>query len=172
MAKNDFTGELSRQEIVITRVFNAPRELVWQAWTAPRHFQQWWGPRDFTCPFCEMDFRVGGRYLYCMRSPDGKDYWGTGVFQDIVPLERIAFTDSFADEKGNVVPGTHYGMSPDFPVEMLVVVTFEDLQGKTKMTLRHIGVPTGPDGEGTQQGWSESFDKLAKNLGDEKRNSL
>jgi uncharacterized protein YndB with AHSA1/START domain len=104
-----------------------------------------------------------------MRSPEGRDYWGTGVFQDIVPLERIAFTDSFADEKGNVVPGTYYGMSPDFPVEMLVVVTFEDLAGKTKMTLRHVGVPSGPDGEGTQQGWSESFDKLAENLGDEKK---
>jgi uncharacterized protein YndB with AHSA1/START domain len=168
MAKNDFTGAVSRQEIAITRVFNASRDLVWQAWTDPEHFKKWWGPVSFTCPFCEMDFRVGGKYLYCMRSPEGKDYWGTGVFQDIVPMERLVFTDSFADEQGNVVQGTYYGMSPDFPVEMLVVVTLEDLDGKTKMTLRHVGVPIGRDGEGTRQGWSESFDKLAENLDVEK----
>jgi uncharacterized protein YndB with AHSA1/START domain len=111
-----------------------------------------------------MDLRVGGKYLNCMRSPEGKEYWGTGVFQEIVAMERLVFTDSFADENGNVVPGTYYGMSPDFPLEMLVIVTFEDQDGKTKMTLRHTGLPAGPDSEGTHQGWSESFDKLADSL--------
>lgn len=164
MANDNGIGELAKQEVVVTRTFNAPRELVWKAWTEPEHFMEWWGPKDYTCPFCEIDLRVGGKYLNCMRSPDGKEYWGTGVFREIIPMERIVFTDSFADEKGNVVHGTHYGMSPDFPLEMLVVVTFEDQDGKTKMTLRHIGVPTGPDSEGTHQGWSESFDKLAESL--------
>lgn len=164
MAKNDLIGERGAQKIQIIRIFDAPRELVWKAWTHPQHFRRWWGPKDYTCPFCEMDFRVGGKYLNCMRSPEGKDYWGTGVFREIIPMERIVFTDCFADEQGNVVPATHYGMSPDFPLEMLVIVTFEDLDGKTKMTLEHIGIPTGPDSEGAQQGWSESFDKLAESL--------
>ena len=150
--------------VLITRIFNAPRELVWKAWTDPQHFKRWWGPKDFTCPFCEMDVRVGGKYLNCMRSPEGKEYWGTGVFREIVPMERLVFTDSFADENGNVVPGTHYGMSPDFPLEMVVIVTLEDQGGKTKMTLEHIGILSGADKEGTQQGWSESFDKLAESL--------
>jgi uncharacterized protein YndB with AHSA1/START domain len=164
MAKNNVAGERGKQEVFITRLFDAPRELVWQAWTDPKHFMLWWGPKDYTSPFCEMDLRVGGKYLNCMRSPEGKDYWGTGVFREIIPMERIVFTDSFADEKGNVVPATYYGMSPDFPLEMLVTVTFEDQDGKTKMTLRHTGLPAGPESEGTHQGWSESFDKLAESL--------
>ena len=164
IGETESTQRSTRGDVFIARVFNAPRELVWKAWTDPQHFRRWWGPRDFSCPFCEMDLQVGGKYLYCMRSPERKDYWGTGVFREIVPLERIVFTDSFGDEKGNVVPATYYGMSADFPLEMLVTVTFEDLGDKTKMTLTHAGVPAGPDREGTAQGWSESFDKLAENL--------
>ena len=164
MAKKSVIDERKKQELIITRVFNAPRELVWRAWTDPKHFKQWWGPKDFTCPFCEMDLRVGGKYLNSMRSPSGKEYWGTGVFREILPMERLVFTDSFADEKGNVVPATHYGLSPDFPLEMLVIVTFEDLGGRTKITLEHIGLPVGPDSKGAEQGWNESLDKLAESL--------
>src|SRR5512145_956811 len=91
-------------ELVITRVFDAPRELVWKAWTDPERFKLWWGPESFTAPACEIDLRVGGKYLACMRSPEGQDYWSTGVYRDIVPMKRIVYTDSFADDKGNVVP--------------------------------------------------------------------
>jgi len=151
-------------ELVIERVFDAPRELVWNAWTDPELFMRWWGPKGYTCPSCQIDLRVGGTYLNCMRSPEGQDYWSTGVYREIVPLERIVYTDSFADEKGNVVPASHYGMTGDFPLEMLVTVTFEDVGGKTKMTMTHAGLPAGEDKEGAQQGWSESFDKLAEVL--------
>jgi len=164
MAKGSVISEQGKQEVFIARLFDAPRELVWQAWTDPQHFMLWWGPKDYTCPFCEMDFRIGGKYLNCMRSPEGKEYWGTGVFREIIPMERLVFTDSFADEQGNVVHASYYGMSLDFPLEMLVTVTFEDQDGKTKMTLRHTGLPAGPESEGTHQGWSESFDKLAESL--------
>jgi uncharacterized protein YndB with AHSA1/START domain len=122
------------QELVIEPVFDAPRELVWKAWTDPELSMRWWGPKGYTCPTCEIDLRVGGKYLNCMRSPEGRDYWSTGVYREIVPFDRIVCTDSFADEKGNVVPASHYGMS-NMPLEMLVTVTFEDLGGKTKMTL-------------------------------------
>ena len=154
----------TKQELVIERVFDAPRELVWRAWTDPEMFTKWWGPKGFTTPHCEIDLRVGGRLLNCMRSPEGQDYWSTGVYREIVPLERIVCTDSFADEKGNVVPATHYGMTADVPLEMLVTVTFEDLDGKTRMTLRHEGLPAGEMREGAGTGWSESFDKLAEVL--------
>lgn len=152
------------QELVITRLFDAPRKLVWKAWTDPEHFKLWWGPKDFTCPFCEMDLRVGGKYLNCMRSPESQDYWTTGVYKEIVPFERIVYTDSFADAEGNVVPATHYGMDPDFPLETLVTVTFEDDNGKTRMTLKHAGMPAGETSEQAGAGWDQSFDKLAKSL--------
>jgi uncharacterized protein YndB with AHSA1/START domain len=161
---NSPTGETAQREIVITRIFDAPRDLVWKAWTDPEHFKRWWGPKDFTSPFCKIDLRVGGKYLNCMRSPEGQDFWTTGVYREIVPLERIVYTDSFADQEGNVVPATHYGMSPDFPLEMLVTVTFEDYDGKTKMTLKHVGLPVGEMSELTEAGWNESFDKLAESL--------
>ena len=164
MAKNKVMGEGSKQELVITRVFDAPLELVWKAWTDPDYFKRWWGPKDFTAPFCKMDFQVGGKYLNCMRSPDGQDYWSTGVYREIIPFERIVYTDSFSDEEGNVVPATHYGLSADFPLEMLVTVIFEEFEGKTKLTLRHVGIPSGADSRGAQQGWSESFEKLAESL--------
>ena len=150
--------------LVIERVFDAPREAGWKAWTEPEQVMLWWGPKGYTCPACKMDFRVGGVYLYCMRSPEGQDYWGTGVFREIVPLARIVFSDSFADEHGNVVPATHYEMEEDMPLEMLVTVTFEDVGGKTRMTLRHEGIPAGESRDGAGAGWNESFDKLAESL--------
>src|SRR5467141_4117540 len=103
--------------------------------------KEWWGPKGFTTPFISVDLRVGGVFRYCMRSPEGKDYWGTGVYREIVPGKRIVYTDSFADEKGNVVPATYYGMSSDLPLEMLVTLTFEQEKGQTKVTLHHAGMP-------------------------------
>jgi uncharacterized protein YndB with AHSA1/START domain len=91
------------EELVIRRAFDAPVESVWNAWTDPRKLVLWWGPEGFTSPSCKVDLRVGGKYLFCMRSPEGEDYWSTGVYREIVPLKRIACTDSFADSEGNVV---------------------------------------------------------------------
>ena len=153
--------------LVIERAFDAPRELVWKAWSDPELAKRWWGPKNFTSPAAEIDFRVGGKYLLAMQSPDfnnGEPIWSTGVYREIVPYERIVCTDCFADEKGNVVPATHYGMTEDFPLEMLVTVEFEEVGGKTKMTLRHEGLPAGDTLQGAGAGWNESFDKLAESL--------
>jgi uncharacterized protein YndB with AHSA1/START domain len=156
-------AQSAKPELVITRIFNAPRELVWQAWTDPQQLVKWWGPKNFTAPVAKIDLRVGGKYLNCMRSPEGQDIWSTGTYREIVPPERLVYTDSFADADGNVVPGSHYGLGEDFPLEMQVTVTFEDLEGKTKMTLKHVGLPDSmSDMAGT--GWNESFDKLAESL--------
>ena len=176
-AKNSPAANAAQRELVITRIFDAPRELVWKAWTDPEHAMRWWGPKDFTAPVCKIDFRVGGKYLFCMRSSkllpapagsppiaEGQEFWSTGVYREIVPLERIVYTDSFADREGNVVPATHYGMSADFPLELLVTVTFEEQGGKTKMTLRHVGIPAGEMSDLTAAGWNESFDKLSESL--------
>ncbi len=154
----------NKDELIITRIFDALREKVWKAWTAPEEVKKWWGPKNFTAPVSKIDLRVGGKYLFCMRGPDGKDYWSTGVYREAVPMERLVLTDSFADEKGNVVPASNYGMAGDWPLELLVTVTFEELGGKTKMTLRHEGIPSGMMRELTETGWSESFDKLAASI--------
>ncbi len=147
--------------LVIERTLDAPRDKVWAAWTTPDLIMRWWGPKGFTAPFARVSLRVGGSYLYAMRSPEGKDYWSTGFFHEVVPFERIVATDHFADEKGNVVPATFYGMSPDIPVEMLVTVTFEASGRRTKLTLKHAGIPEGRQMDDTRQGWNESLDKLA-----------
>jgi uncharacterized protein YndB with AHSA1/START domain len=99
-----------------------------------------------------------------MRSPEGREFWNTGVYREIVEPERIVCTDCFADEKGNVVPASHYGMSSDFPLELRWTVTFEEHEGKTKLTLGHTGLPSGTMSDMTGQGWNQSFDKLAKSL--------
>ena len=169
--KNDPSAKSSERELVITRVFDAPRELVWKAWTDPEHLKRWWGPKDFTSPACKIDLRVGGKYLFCMRSPEGKDFWSAGVYREIVEPERIVWTDSFADEKGNPVPASHYGMPGDWPEELLVTVTFEEHQGKTKMTLRHAGFPA-EIGEMAEAGWNGSFDKLAESLSDSNKSGV
>ena len=154
----------SERELVITRVFDAPRELVFKAWSEPEHVMRWWGPRDFTTPVARIDFRVGGKFLNCMRSAEGMEIWSTGVYTEIVEPERIVCTDSFADADGNVVPASHYGITGDFPDEMRIEVTFEDVGGKTKMTLRHFGLPAGEHQSGANEGWSQSLDKLAEYL--------
>ncbi|MGE5250153.1 MAG: SRPBCC family protein [Bacteroidota bacterium] len=151
------------RELTITRTFNAPPELVWRAWTDPEQLMRWWGPETFTSPMCRLDLREGGSYLYCMRSPDGKDYYSTGVFRKIDPPRQLVYTDSFADADGNVVPATYYGFPEDFPRELLVTVTFEEQGGGTKMTLRHSGFPA-DQAVLAEQGWNESLDKLAETL--------
>jgi uncharacterized protein YndB with AHSA1/START domain len=160
--------DLNKKDLVITRLFDAPRELVWMAWTESERMMRWWGPKGFTSPVSNIDLRVGGEYLNCMRSPEGKDHWSKGVYREIVVPERLVMTDSFADDKGNTVPATYYGMSKDFPLEMLITVLFEEHDSKTKLTLRHIGMPAGADSEGAEQGWSQSFDKLDEYLETEK----
>jgi uncharacterized protein YndB with AHSA1/START domain len=162
--KNGSATKSAKQEIAITRVFDAPRELVWKMWTEPEQMKQWWGPKNFTAPVCRMDLRVGGKYLYCMRSPEGKDYWGTGIYNEIVKPSRLGYTDSFADEKGNVVSASQYEMEGDWPLELHVTVTFEENQGKTKITLQHVGVPPGKMSDMCRAGWNESFDKLDEAL--------
>jgi len=151
--------------LYISRVFDAPRELVFKAWSDPELAKKWWGPRAYSAPVAKMDFRVGGKYLLCMRGPHPSggegDLYSCGVYKEIIPGERIVCTDSFADEHGNIVDSSHYGM-PGFPEAVTVIVTFEDYRGKTRMTLRQ-GMPAFMK-EGANQGWNESFDKLVEAL--------
>ena len=96
--------------MVVTRVFDAPRELVWKAWTDPKYVMQWWGPKGFTAPVCQMDFRVGGKSLLCMKAPDGQEYWNAIEYLEIVVHEKIVSSMYFADSEGNKVEPAEYGI--------------------------------------------------------------
>src|SRR5256885_16049100 len=99
----------NEKELRIVRVFDAPRERVWKAWTDPEQVKRWWGPEHFTAPFAKIDLRVGGVYLFCMQDQDGKEYWSTGTYKEIVPQKKIVVTDSFADKNGKRVSAEQYG---------------------------------------------------------------
>jgi len=155
--------------LVITRIFDTPRELVWETWTEPEIFKKWWGPKDFTTPVSRMDFRVGGEIFSCMRAPDGQDFCSKGVYIKIIDMELLVMTDSFADKDGSQVSPTYYGFSADFPNEMQLEVIFEGEDGKTRLTLKHSSINklTKEELMDMRQGWDESLDKLAEYLDSE-----
>ena len=154
------TDAQEQNVLVIERVFNAPVDRVWDAWTDPEKMKIWTGPKGFTAPVIKQDFRVGGKYLTCMQAPDGQRFWSTGVYKEIIEHEKIVATDSFADEDGNVVNPTDIGMPADFPREMLLTVLFEALpDGNTKLTIRQEGMPASI-AKDAHADWNGSLDKL------------
>ena len=152
---------------MITRNFNAPRECVFKAWTDGEHLSRWFAPQGFTAPYCTADLRVGGSFRFCMRSPDGKDFWGKGVYREVVEPERISYTDFFTDQDGNQVPPSYYGMSDSHPLETKVKVTFDEDRGRTRLTLRHAVPEDFEERDEMQQGWNQMFDKLERILAEE-----
>ncbi|MBI5094945.1 MAG: SRPBCC family protein [Candidatus Hydrogenedentes bacterium] len=158
------------RDFVITRVLNAPRTLVFDAWTIPKHMARWWGPRDFTNPVCEMDVRPGGAYRIVMRGPDGAEYPVSGVFQEVVRPERLIMsmdcsehTDEWHDQ---VNPVRDKSKKPFLMA--LQIVTFEEFGAKTKLTVRtRFDSPLIRDGMlkvGMTEGWSQSLDRLEAHL--------
>jgi len=163
MATNESAIAPKQKTISITRTFNLPLKTVWEAWAEPEQCKKWWGPKDYTCPHVSIDFKVGGKYLSCMRSNEGKEYWSTGTYLEIIPLKKIVLSDHFADSSGNVVPASDYGMPGKWPDELIITVTVEEEDGKTKLTLNHEGIPEVMHDD-CVTGWQQSFDKLEKNL--------
>jgi uncharacterized protein YndB with AHSA1/START domain len=143
-------------EIVLTRVFDLPRELVFKAWTGPKHLAQWWGPKGFTNPLCELDVRPGGSIRIHMCGPDGILYPMTGVYQEIMEPVRLVFTSAALDKEGNPI------------LELLNTVTFAEHSGKTTLTTKARVVKTTPEGapylEGSEAGWTQSLERLGNLL--------
>jgi len=141
------------QQLTIERILDAPRELVFKAWTDPKHVEQWWGPKGFTTPVCELDLRPGGAILIHMRGPDGRVYPMTGVYQEVVEPERLVFTSSALDEEGH----------PLF--EVLTTVTLAEQGAKTKQTLQarvlNRTAKAAPHLAGMEVGWTQSLERLA-----------
>jgi uncharacterized protein YndB with AHSA1/START domain len=151
-----------KERMVITRIFDAPRALVWKAWTEPQYVMQWWGSKGFTAPVCKIDFRVGGKFLCCMKSPDGQEGWNGGEYHEIVPHEKIVYSLYFADSQGNKVDPAQLGIEHEAIEDARDVVIFEDFgNGQTKLTM--IGNETMEEAKnsGQVEGWNEILDKVA-----------
>lgn len=139
--------------------FNAPVAKVWQLWTDEESMKKWWGPNGYTAPVIRNDFRVGGSYLFSMRSPGGEMNWNSGVYKEIVPQQKIVSTMSFSDETGKAIPGARVKLPGDWPDEIVITVTFTETGGKTAVTITEVGIPLImklPAG----MGWRQQLDKL------------
>ncbi|SHE11729.1 Activator of Hsp90 ATPase homolog 1-like protein [Chlamydia abortus] len=157
----------NQQALVITRTFDYPVELVWKAWTDPELVMKWWGPMEFTSPVCKIDLREGGQYLFCMRAPEshgGHDFYSTGFYKKIVPMERLEFTQSLSDKDGNVLDPAQIGMPPEFPKDVHFIIEFK-AQGssRTELTITEYGwTVLGPMSDNAVAGMNQSLDKLAQ----------
>ena len=152
-ASNSATAESAERVLTIERIFDAPRALVWKAWAEPDRMVKWHGPRGFTSTIERSDFRPGGAYRIHMLGPDNDDHWTQGVFHEIVEPERLVMTGCWTDAEGK----------PTSP-ETLVAITFEDHNGKTKLTLHQSGFESISARDAHRGGWSSAFDCLAEYL--------
>jgi uncharacterized protein YndB with AHSA1/START domain len=153
------------KDFVIARTFDAPRELVWKAYSEAERLAQWWGPKGCKLKIVSLDFRPGGIFHYGMEWSNGSIMWGRFVYREMVPPERLVFVTSFSDEKGGV---TRAPFNEHWPLEVLSVVTFEDAGGKTKITIRSTPVNANKEEreafegffDSMNQGYSGTFDQL------------
>lgn len=160
-------SEAGKQDIVLTRVFDAPLETVWKAWTEPEQVMKWWGPRGFTSPSCKIDFREGGTFIFHMRAPkemNNADFYTAGVYKKIAPMEFIEFNQGLSDKDGNKIDPTTMGMPPDFPEEIPSLLAFKRVDGKTELTAIEYGWTLGQMRTLSEQGLSECLDKLGESL--------
>ncbi|HZC46298.1 MAG TPA: SRPBCC domain-containing protein [Candidatus Acidoferrum sp.] len=141
----DVQIESGERELRITRIFDAPRPLVFEAWSKAEHLKHWFAPDGFTVPACELDFRVGGAYRLCMRG-FGNDHWVHGVYREIVVPERIVWT-GILESDGN---------------EMVTTITFADYQGKTRLSVHQTYSKETDSTRGAREGWTQTLEHLAE----------
>jgi uncharacterized protein YndB with AHSA1/START domain len=146
--------------VVIERNFDAPVDVMWEMWTVPEHFAAWYGPSGASIPVAKMDVRVGGARLVCMevQTPNGlMQMWFTGEYREVVERQRLVYTESICDEHGNVLAPSDIGMPEGHPTTTEVRVELEATGDRTRMRLRHVGIPSDSPGA---SGWVMAFDKL------------
>ena len=166
----DRLGEQVAEAFVITRTFDAPRELVFRVWTEAEHLLHWWGPKGFAVAHCTSDLRPGGAMHYGLRGPDGSMMWARWIFREIVPPERLVFVSSFSDEAGGVTRAPFF--DGGWPLEVLSTITFTETGGRTTLTM--VGIPIrATDAEratflgahqSMQGGWTGTLDQLTAYL--------
>ena len=151
-ARTSIDAEERERELVITRIFDAPRHLVFQAWTEPDRATRWWGPQGFVTTYCNMDVRPGGVFRVCMRSPAGAEHWKQGVYREVVEPERLVFTFAWEDAEGK--PGH----------QTLVTVTFAEHGDKTELTLHQAVFESVARRDEHRRGWASTLERFAEYL--------
>ena len=151
-ASTELLSDRTAHELVITRLFDAPRALVFKCWTDPAHLSMWWGPQGFALEACQLDLRVGGAWRMGMRSPEGTHHVKSGIYKEVTPPERLVFTFAWEDEAGR----------PKHP--MLLEVTFADEGGRTRVTLCHTNLESENARDLHRSGWISTMDRFAAYL--------
>ena len=151
-------------ELVITRCFDAPREMVFRAWSDPKQLSHWFAPHGCTLELVHLDVRPGGTFHFCIRSPQGHECWTVGEYHEVVPPERLSYTIAIADRNGQRMAPTAVGMDPDWPAETLVTVSFEEEGRKTLLTLRQAVNEALAKRTGAYPSWLQMLDRLAEDL--------
>ena len=167
MTSNKSKGDVmaNTEPFVISREFNAPRDLMWELWTDCEHMKVWNGPKGFTSTHCEIDLRPGGSCHYNMVGPDGSEMWGIALYREIVKPEKLVWVTCFSDADRNI---TTHPMAPDWPREMLTTVTFEERAGKTTVSIEWIPINASEaeiamfeqGRDGMKGGWMGTFEEL------------
>lgn len=148
-------------DVKVTRVFDAPVEQVWQAWTDSAFVHQWWGPNGFTAPIAEMDVREGGTSRVSMRSPEGHEMYNTWSYDRVIPLERLEFFMAFADADWQRKSPAELGLPPDIPAPVRHLVTFTRAGQKTELTVTEFGYTSPQTLEMSKLGLEQCLDKMA-----------
>lgn len=157
-----------REDIVIRRIIEAPIDAAWAAWTEPEHVKRWWGPKYYSSPWCRIDLREGGSYLFCMKAPPeqgGAESYTGGTYTRIVPKRLLEFTQTIADRDGNPLDPSQAGAPPEFPKEMRTTVELEELGELTRLTVTIRGWTMSQMFVFAFAGWHQQMDKLEESLG-------
>jgi len=151
-----------KQDVVVTRIIDAPVEEVWKAWVDPKLVMQWWGPYGFTAPLAKIDFREGGTSLVCMSSLQFGDQYSTWQYEEIVPMKRIEYIHNLADKDGNKIDPASIGMPADFPQDLCNLVAFKAVgDSQTEITVTEYDWPVGQMMELSKMGMEQCLEKMA-----------
>ncbi len=160
------TAATLQKPFVISRDLQAPRELVFKAFTDAEHLKNWWGPKGSVITYIKADVRAGGVHHYCLRMSEGSEVWGKQVYREVTPHTRIVLVSAFSDKDGNL---TRHPMAPVWPLEMLTTFTFDDIGGgKTRLTVTWLPITTNEDEytafdqmrDSMTTGWTGTFEQL------------
>ena len=165
---SDTAQNLRKEDLVVTRIIDAPVEMVWKAWTEPQHVMKWWGPKYYTSPFCKIDLREGGKYIFAMRAPadqGGQDMYTAGVYKKIRPMEYLEFTQGMSDKDGNPINPQQVGMPPDFPDEIRTSIVFRAIrEDMTELIITEYDWPVSQMYVYSLAGLHQTIDKLIASL--------
>jgi uncharacterized protein YndB with AHSA1/START domain len=145
--------------VCMERTFNASAADIWRVWNDPDSIKKWWGPKGYTAFVVRNDVREGGSYLWAMKSAQGRMFWNTGTYKEVVANKKIVSTLSFSNENGKIIPGSRVSVPGKWPNEITVIVEFSESEGKARVTVTEVGIPLivyAP----AKIGWAQQFDKI------------